>query len=417
MPKYSDLFAKQPAPVRGGRLSALSLDELRSYVDQVDPGPTEQINRWAKRDAGMTAGGVMTPDKALALGLGGGATPDYAGVEPTLDNAAMMTAPVPGLGDMVGLAADARAIYDNPSWANIGGAALGALPFVPAMGAIRAYHGTPHDFDKFDLSKIGTGEGAQAYGHGLYFAEAEDTARAYQKALAPGMDDGALRAAGVPDQDLRSMRQFTQSAVDPDIALRDWLSWTGKQETPDVRAAFMREWDQRNPGHMYEVNINAEPDEFLDWDRPLSEQPESVRRALLDEGGVVPDFRANPDIEEYMSPHINGEWEGVTGGEFHRILERMASDDLLPPNGPGVNLDGAGRADAAAFLSNEGVSGIRYLDQGSRAAGEGSSNYVVFDDALVEIIRKYGLAAVLGGTGAFGLMGLQGGEDGTQPPL
>ena len=27
-----------------------------------------------------------------------------------------------------------------------------------------AYHGSPHDFDKFDMSKIGTGEGAQAYG-------------------------------------------------------------------------------------------------------------------------------------------------------------------------------------------------------------------------------------------------------------
>ena len=40
-----------------------------------------------------------------------------------------------------------------------------------AGGAIKAYHGSPYDFDKFDLSKIGTGEGAQAYGHGLYFAE------------------------------------------------------------------------------------------------------------------------------------------------------------------------------------------------------------------------------------------------------
>ena len=36
---------------------------------------------------------------------------------------------------------------------------------------IRAYHGSPHDFDRFDMSKIGTGEGAQAYGHGLYLAE------------------------------------------------------------------------------------------------------------------------------------------------------------------------------------------------------------------------------------------------------
>src|SRR5690606_14870554 len=52
-----------------------------------------------------------------------------------------------------------------------------------AQPGIRAYHGSPHDFDRFDMSKIGTGEGAQAYGHGLYFAEAEDVARSYRDAL------------------------------------------------------------------------------------------------------------------------------------------------------------------------------------------------------------------------------------------
>jgi hypothetical protein len=55
---------------------------------------------------------------------------------------------------------------------------IGALP-----DAITAYHGSPHDFDEFDMSKIGTGEGAQAYGHGLYFAESEDVARGYRDAL------------------------------------------------------------------------------------------------------------------------------------------------------------------------------------------------------------------------------------------
>ena len=45
---------------------------------------------------------------------------------------------------------------------------------------ITAYHGSPHDFDRFDLSKIGTGEGAQAYGHGLYFAENEGVAKGYR---------------------------------------------------------------------------------------------------------------------------------------------------------------------------------------------------------------------------------------------
>ena len=34
-----------------------------------------------------------------------------------------------------------------------------------------AWHGTPHDFDGFDLGAIGTGEGAQVHGWGLYFAQ------------------------------------------------------------------------------------------------------------------------------------------------------------------------------------------------------------------------------------------------------
>jgi hypothetical protein len=39
--------------------------------------------------------------------------------------------------------------------------------------SIEAWHGSPHDIDRFDSSRIGTGEGAQTYGHGLYFAENE----------------------------------------------------------------------------------------------------------------------------------------------------------------------------------------------------------------------------------------------------
>ncbi len=46
-----------------------------------------------------------------------------------------------------------------------------------------AYHGTPHSFDKFDLGAIGTGEGAQAHGWGLYFAENKKTAESYRDTL------------------------------------------------------------------------------------------------------------------------------------------------------------------------------------------------------------------------------------------
>jgi hypothetical protein len=50
----------------------------------------------------------------------------------------------------------------------IAGVPMRAGESVLGAGPIRAYHGSPHNFDRFSLDKIGTGEGAQAYGHGLY---------------------------------------------------------------------------------------------------------------------------------------------------------------------------------------------------------------------------------------------------------
>jgi len=57
-------------------------------------------------------------------------------------------------------------------------------------------------------------------------------------------------------------------------------------------------------------------------------------------------------------------------------------------------------ADFSQQLREAGIPGIRYLDQGSRGAGEGSSNYVVFDDKLIEILRKYGLLGPTAGLAA-----------------
>jgi hypothetical protein len=37
---------------------------------------------------------------------------------------------------------------------------------------------------------------------------------------------------------------------------------------------------------------------------------------------------------------------------------------------------------------------VRYLDQSSRAAGEGTRNIVVFDDQLIDTVRKYGVAGL-----------------------
>ena len=54
-------------------------------------------------------------------------------------------------------------------------------------------------------------------------------------------------------------------------------------------------------------------------------------------------------------------------------------------------------------LLDKGVRGIKYLDEGSRDVGKGTSNFVVFDPKDLEILRILGLAGVA--VGSAGLMG------------
>ena len=66
-----------------------------------------------------------------------------------------------------------------------------------------AYHGTPHRFDTFSTDKIGTGEGAQAHGWGLYFAENKDVSEAYREGLLRGRPIKIITENGKPiDEDL-----------------------------------------------------------------------------------------------------------------------------------------------------------------------------------------------------------------------
>jgi len=123
---------------------------------------------------------------------------------------------------------------------------------------------------------------------------------------------------------------------------------------------------------MYEVNIRANPNEFLDWDRPLSQQNERVRSAFADLG-----LQANDQSRFWMNSAANelasktGQWEGA-----------------------------AGAGNLSRELAKYNIPGISYLDQGSRGAGEGSRNYVVFDDKLIDILRKYGIPIMASGAGA-----------------
>ena len=65
-----------------------------------------------------------------------------------------------------------------------------------------AWHGSPYDFDKFDLGAIGTGEGNQVHGWGLYFAKDKKVSKQYKDVLSKlqGSNKSSLFKVEIPNE-------------------------------------------------------------------------------------------------------------------------------------------------------------------------------------------------------------------------
>jgi len=260
---------------------------------------------------------------------------------------------------------------------------------------IKAYHGSPHDFDKFSTENIGTGEGAQAYGHGLYFAEREGTAASYRDALSgknASFDDGSY----VPEWVLQAQKDGKLDTAKKDfqdriVQIKDAMDSSPQphllQDQLDSNAKILQGIDRLNSGdvpkvgRMYEVDIDASPDELLDFDAPISEQSDYIKNAL--ENLNMKTFSGDKRGIDFMSKN---NWRGQT------LYETLV----------GANV--RGQPQATATLQEVGIKGIKYADAQTRFSPKGrTNNYVIFDDKTVEIARKYGVSmpvagAILAGT-------------------
>ena len=271
-------------------------------------------------------------------------------------------------------------------------AALGDEAGDAVRQTIRAYHGSPHDFDRFDASKIGTGEGAQAYGHGLYFAGAEDVARSYRDITPSLLPPEAAEIKQQISQLIKQHSDLTgelQMAADIDGTFT--VGWGNFKAPPEVARARilpqladvnkqladvqarMRDVLAGRRGHMYEVEIGQPESSLLDFDAPISAQSPAVMAALrkLD---VVPELPSSVP------------WEPTGQHAYRRLIElRLANARNAPQK-------------AADRLAEEGVPGIRYLDGYSRGAREGTNNYVMFPgtEDSIRILRKYAIPGAVG---------------------
>jgi len=239
------------------------------------------------------------------------------------------------------------------------------------MAGMTVWHGSPHKFDRFDSSKIGTGEGAQAYGHGLYLAENPSVAREYQEKLSStGSAKNLAAQYGDVDKGIaeaqRRIASYKQLIADGGGGAMDRarsmlrLSEKNLQDLSAMKAGL-----PENTGALYKVDL---PDDqiakMLDWDVPLNRQSDAVKAALEP---LMPQIRKAAKTDESLGGYLG-----------KGIYEMLGSGKASPQT--------------AQMLKQQGIPGIRYLDDGSRGAGQGTSNFVIFpgNEGLLQILERNG---------------------------
>jgi hypothetical protein len=263
------------------------------------------------------------------------------------------------------------------------------------------YHGTPHRFDpteenplgEFDASKIGTGEGAQAYGHGIYLAESPDVGKQYAEFLGSRkndlLDPGNLAAsmmyrtlegtkeAGLREIDaaLNGIKNYPNSYVDAAL-----------EKTALEKARELLKSGAELPkqgGSLYKADLPDDMiDRMLDYDKPLSEQPEFVQKAWAD-------WRNTPQAQKLVkqmgsrglsTKDLEKTFGNPTGAAMHKwIYEGFGSSK------------GGEMPKVAQFLKDKGLVGVKYQDAGSRGqGGSGTRNFVVFpgEEKKVKILKR-----------------------------
>lgn len=305
----------------------------------------------------------------------------------------------------------------------------GPLGFAPA--GITAFHGSPYLFRQFDPMKVGTGEGAQAYGVGAgYTAEARPVAEEYARNISrQKMIEGTVEGPPVqqmvgnmPIQDFYAKLDRQAANLPPkqakdayaklDIVERLGLG----TNVPDIReyvkelgySKAVQNWVEKElipkykpAGYLYKGDI---PDEilpkFLDWDKSLSQQSEDIKNILkrritdvqptdkFDMGGNarLRDNRQGQYDKTSPSPWIMESYDaggtrafGLSQKDVDRMFGAKDVKDLTGEQIYSRLTQQMGSQQAASdYLNSIGIRGIRYLDQASRGESKGTSNFIPF---------------------------------------
>ena len=313
-----------------------------------------------------------------------------------------------------------------------------------ALSKIKAYHGSPHKFDVFDSSKIGTGEGFQAFGHGLYFGGEPEVGENYKamaklrpSPLPPEKDSLAYdmemehgygeylkenikrheKIAGPEDEDYAD--ELIRNEIDP-FAIETFTDPSGTKTFYEFKDGSGYEFDSANmtltpsggrKGYLYEVELDVKPEELLDYDAPISEQPDSLKDKIKNlTKELIPTKADAEEISNYLNRR-----DYPTSVLFKPDVEGRTFVDqlqwLLRHRAEKEREFGVGKEpyelvrkrvprEASKLLSKHGIKGLKYKPGRFLSTGKSletaKPNYVIYDDSLVNILKTLG---VLGGIG------------------
>jgi len=302
-------------------------------------------------------------------------------LRPDTLSAAMTVAPMVGPTAKAG-AAGARmagtALKDLATSDVAYNAAMNAMRRSGGLAELTAYHGTPHRFaaternplGEFRASQIGTGEGAQAYGHGLYLAEHPEVAKGYR--MATSKDRFITNQGFFDPSELEhlNVRVVTRRG-DLDKAIQEAEKYAAPDpDYPETAAKAARDLERlkalkasggmrKNEGSFYHVDV-PDPmiEKMLHWDKPLEEQSPYVQKIISEEikriGGS-----AHTGEQAYKNLMFDARMAG----------KRSESQQMR---------NNVEAFEASKRLRELGIPGIQYFDEGSRGAGKGTRNFVVF---------------------------------------
>jgi hypothetical protein len=390
---------------------------------------------------------------------------------------------LPVVGDVLGLE-DASRAYGQGDMVGAGINMMGVVPVVgdvAAKGAktarsalrnvIPVGHASPHRFEQFSMDKIGTGEGAQVYGHGLYFAENptvvdeyfnqfnspvlrfkeknvdtpytaelrdrfkdvyeglidDDLTQQWKLNVLDAASDAGLSADEVADKlDVLIKNVFEGSETVRDFSFMKWdklgidpnevydlannqllldnvlggisqaktmndLQYVVESYSPDEMRLYKNLVEPelaeiRDSASRYDVNLNVSPEDLLDLDATLSQQPKKVQDmwqkfAKSRQGKASAKENGIEDIRNLV-PRYGNE---ITGEDIRQAI--YSGQPVNFNHDYSSNIAPQENKMTSEYLQRQGIKGIRYLDGFSRNAKEGTRNYVIFDDSLIDTKR------------------------------